>query len=53
MKKYIFPIIAIVFGCSSCDSFLEKTPKDRLVPETYFKTKTTLRCFPTRSMTIF
>ena len=45
MKKYIFPIIAIVLGCSSCDSFLEKTPKDRLVPETYFKTENDLKMF--------
>ena len=45
MKKYIFPIIAIVLGCSSCDSFLEKTPKDRLVPGTYFKTENDLKMF--------
>ena len=45
MKKYIFPIIAIVLGCSSCDNFLEKTPKDRLVPGTYFKTENDLKMF--------
>lgn len=45
MKKIIFPILAVVLGLSSCESFLEKTPKDRLVPETYFKTETDLKLF--------
>ena len=45
MKKIIFPILAVVLGLSSCENFLEKTPKDRLVPETYFRTETDLKLF--------
>ena len=45
MRKYIFPIVAVALLCSSCENFLEKTPKDRLVPETYFRTESDLKLF--------
>lgn len=45
MKRYILPIMAIALGVTSCDNFLEKTPKDKLVPETYFRTETDLKLF--------
>ena len=45
MKKYILPIIAIAFGLTSCDSFLEKYPKDKLTPETYFRNEQDLKLF--------
>ena len=46
MKKYILPILAIAaFGAASCDSFLEKYPKDKLTPETYFRNEEDLKLF--------
>ena len=46
MKKYILPILAIAaFGATSCDSFLEKYPKDKLTPETYFRNEQDLKLF--------
>ncbi len=44
MKKAILPILAIVLGLSSCD-FLDRMPKDKTVPENYFKTETDLKMF--------
>ncbi len=44
MRKFILPIITIVLGLSSCD-MLEKYPKDRLVPETYFRNENDLKLF--------
>ena len=45
MKKYILPILAIAFGLTSCDSFLEKYPKDKVTPETYFRNEQDLKLF--------
>ncbi len=45
MKRYLLPLFAIVLGVSSCDSFLEKYPKDKLVPETYFRNEEDLKLF--------
>lgn len=45
MKKYILPILAIALGVTSCDSFLEKYPKDKLTPETYFRNELDLKLF--------
>ena len=45
MKRYILPILTIVLGFTSCESFLEKYPKDRLVPETYFRNEEDLKLF--------
>ncbi len=44
MRKFIIPIMTIVLGLSSCD-FLDKNPKDMLVPETYFRNETDLKLF--------
>ncbi len=44
MRKFILPIITIVLGLSSC-GLLDKNPKDRLVPETYFRNETDLKLF--------
>lgn len=45
MKRYILPLLTIVLGVTSCDSFLEKYPKDKLVPETYFRNEEDLKLF--------
>ena len=45
MKRYLLPILTIVLGVTSCDSFLDKYPKDRLVPETYFRNEEDLKLF--------
>ena len=44
MKKIILPIIMIVLGLSSCD-FLDRTPKDKLAPENYFRNEQDLKLF--------
>ena len=44
MKRYILPVLAIVLGLSSCD-FLDKTPKDKLVPENYFRNEQDFKLF--------
>lgn len=44
MKKFILPILFIVLGLSSCD-FLERTPKDKLAPENYFRNEQDLKLF--------
>lgn len=36
MKKIILPILALAVGLSSCD-MLDLSPRDKLVPETYFR----------------
>ena len=36
MKKYLFTILAAVLVLASCD-FLDRMPKDQLVPENYFR----------------
>lgn len=45
MKKYILPLFAMVLGFTSCEGFLEKYPKDKLVPETYFRNEQDLKLF--------
>lgn len=45
MKRYLLPLLTIVLGVTSCDSFLEKYPKDKLVPETYFRNEEDLKLF--------
>ena len=44
MKKIILPVILIVLGLSSCD-FLDRTPKDKLAPESYFRNEQDLKLF--------
>lgn len=44
MKKFILPIVFVVLGLSSCD-FLERTPKDKLAPENYFRNEQDLKLF--------
>ena len=44
MKKFILPVIFVVLGLSSCD-FLERTPKDKLAPENYFRNEQDLKLF--------
>lgn len=43
MKKYILLLIALV-GLSSCD-FLDRTPKDKLAPENYFRDENDMKLF--------
>lgn len=45
MKKYIFPLLVMALSLTSCESFLDKYPKDRLVPETYFRNEQDLKLF--------
>ena len=45
MKRYLLPLFAIVIGLASCDGFLEKYPKDKLVEETYFRNEEDLKLF--------
>lgn len=45
MKKYILPIIIIALGATSCEKFLDKYPKDKLTPETYFRNAEDLKLF--------
>ena len=44
MKRYILPVLAIVLGLSSCD-FLDRTPKDKLAPENYFRNEQDFKLF--------
>ena len=44
MKRYILPVLAIVLGLSYCD-FLDKTLKDKLVPENYFRNEQDFKLF--------
>jgi hypothetical protein len=43
IRNYIF-IVAAVLGLSACD-FLDKSPKDTISPETYFRTETDMQLF--------
>lgn len=45
MKRYLLPLLTIVLGVTSCEGFLEKYPKDKLVPETYFRNEEDLKLF--------
>ncbi len=45
MKRYIIPAIAILFSLVSCDKFLERTPKDTLAKDNYFRNETDLQLF--------
>ena len=38
-------MFAMVLGFTSCEGFLEKYPKDKLVPETYFRNEQDLKLF--------
>ncbi|MFA6592690.1 MAG: RagB/SusD family nutrient uptake outer membrane protein [Bacteroidales bacterium] len=44
MKKYLTLILAVALCATSCD-FLDRTPKDTLSPESYFRTETDLQLF--------
>ena len=44
MRRYILPVLAIVLGLSSCD-FLDRTPKDKLAPENYFRNEQDFKLF--------
>lgn len=44
MKKFILPVLFVVLGLSSCD-FLDKTPKDKMAPENYFRNEQDLKLF--------
>lgn len=44
MKKVILSIVLIVLGLSSCD-FLDRTPKDKVAPENYFRNEQDLKLF--------
>ena len=45
MKKYMIFAAAAVLGFSSCDDYLNRLPKDTLVPENYFRNETDLQLF--------
>lgn len=45
MKRYILPAIAIIACLTSCSKFLDRTPKDTLAPENYFRNETDLQLF--------
>ncbi len=45
MKRYLLPLFAVVLGLASCEGFLEKYPKDKLVEETYFRNEEDLKLF--------
>lgn len=44
MKKYLLTILAAVLVLASCD-FLDRTPKDKLAPENYFRNDQDFRLF--------
>ena len=44
MRKYLFTILTTVLALSSCD-FLDRTPKDKLAPENYFRNDQDFRLF--------
>ena len=49
-------LFALAISFVSCDDWLDKTPKDRLYPDVYFKTEDELRLFITiwfRPLSIF
>lgn len=45
MKKYIVLLAVALVGLCSCDDLLEKYPKSKMTPETYFKSATELQLF--------
>ena len=47
MKKIVFPIVIMLAGIafSGCDKLLNTVPKDRLTPDTFFKTESEIRAF--------
>lgn len=44
MKKIILPILTVIVGLSSCD-MLDLSPRDKLVPETYFRNEDDFKMF--------
>ncbi len=44
MRKFILPVMTIVLGLASCD-MLDRNPKDKLVPETFFRNENDLKLF--------
>lgn len=45
MKRYILPVLTIIACLTSCEKFLDRTPKDTLAPENYFRNETDLQLF--------
>ena len=45
MKRYIIPFVAIIACLSSCNGFLDRTPKATLAAENYFRDETDLQLF--------
>lgn len=45
MKKYILLLAAAVLSFSACNDLLDKTPKSKISPESYFRTATDLQLF--------
>ena len=46
-------LFALAISFVSCDDWLDKTPKDRLYPDVYFKTEDELRLFTISFITIW
>ncbi|MGM9748402.1 MAG: RagB/SusD family nutrient uptake outer membrane protein, partial [Candidatus Cryptobacteroides sp.] len=44
MKKYILPLLTMAIALTSCD-FLDRTPKDKLAPENYFRNEQDFKLF--------
>ena len=45
MKRYIIAIAAAALCLTSCNKFLERTPKSTMAPENYFRDETDLQLF--------
>lgn len=45
MKKYIVLLATAIIGLTACDDILDRFPKDKMTPETYFKSETELQLF--------
>ncbi len=47
MKKIVLPIVIMLAGIAfaGCDKLLDTVPKDRLTPDTFFKTESEIRAF--------
>ena len=45
MKRYIIPFVAIIACLTSCNGFLDRTPKATLAAENYFRDETDLQLF--------
>lgn len=45
MKKIVFTLLAVVLCATSCDDWMNLSPKDKLTPDSFFKTESDLKLF--------